>query len=300
MIESIEVEDNLFEENDNSPKDSLFNSNIPTLSASSGDDNGSKSSSEDENSSSDDEDGEKIISSGSDSETETEDKNEVLMPLLKVKWKKCIIGEHAPLVYEGPISQDAIISTKKGMANTEFFPENPNPLQCFFDCIPISFFDNVAKWTENNLKDKKVTVYEEVHIQQNKILGMIALWFIFSLVSLPSTDMYYNVSIPNILSLLSIEIRDVQNLPKILMYNQLASLVQWNDPVLIEARLHTYGRADPLYSIRPLLSIIQEAFPQAWIPSVELTVDELLLWFKGRTFVKRFMKEKTMKYGFLE
>ena len=82
---------------------------------------------------------------------------------------------------------------------------------------------------------------------------MIALWFIFGLVSLPSTDMYFNVGIANILTLLGIEIRDEKNLPKRLMYNQLALSVQWNNPVPIHERNHTDGKADPLYLIRPML-----------------------------------------------
>jgi len=226
MTGSIEVEDKASEDNDNLSNDSLFDSNIPIPLASSGDDNDSESSIEDENSLSNDEDGEKVIDSASDSETETEDEDEVLTPLIKVKWKKGVIGEHTPLVYEGPISQDTNINTKKnGIANTDFFAENPDPVQCFFAFLPISFFDNVAEWTEKKLNDKKITGYEEARIQRNEILGMIALWFIFGLVSLPSTDMYYNVGIPNILLLLNIEVRDAQNLPKILMYNQLASSV---------------------------------------------------------------------------
>ena len=45
---------------------------------------------------------------------------------------------------------------------------------------------------------------------------------------------------------------------------------------------------------------MQESFPQAWIPSVDLTIDKSLWSFKGRTFLKRFMKDKPKKYGFLE
>ena len=41
-------------------------------------------------------------------------------------------------------------------------------------------------------------------------------------------------------------------------------------------------------------------FPQAWEPPRDLTVDESLWTFKGRTFLKRFMPDKPKKYGFLE
>ena len=162
---SIEVEDESSEENDNLSNYSLFDSNIPIPSASSGDDNDSERSSEDENGLSDDDDEEEVIGSGSGSEAEIEDEDDVLTPLIKVKWKEGVIGEHNPLVYEGPISQDANINTKKtDISNTDFFPENSYPVQYFFAFLPISFFDNVAQWTEKKLKDKKVTGYEEVCI----------------------------------------------------------------------------------------------------------------------------------------
>ena len=80
------------------------------------------------------------------------------------------------------------------------------------------------------------------------------------------------------------------------MYNQLASPVQQNDHVPIRDRDHTYERAGQLYLIFPLLDQMQESFPQAWIPSVDLTIDESLWSFKGRIFPKRSMKDKPKKY----
>ena len=76
--------------------------------------------------------------------------------------------------------------------------------------------------------------------------------------------------------------------------------MQWNKPVIPSARLDKDGKADFLYLIRPLLDVMQKNFPLAWIPSVDLTVDESLWSFKGRTYLKRFMKDKPKKYGFLE
>ena len=170
-------------------------------------------------------------------------------------------------------------------------------MQCFFAFLPISYFDKVPIWTEKKLKMKESTRHEEIDIRRDNILGLIAMWFVFGLVSLPSSDMYFNVGIGNILTLLKIEVRDEQHLSKRLIYNQLASPVQWNEPLPLEERVHQDGRADPLYLIRPLLLSIQENFPRAWVPSVNLTVDESLWSFKGRTFLKRFMKDKPKKYG---
>ena len=178
--------------------------------------------------------------------------------------------------------------------------EYPDPVQCFFAFLPIGYFDKVAAWTEEKLKQKKVSGYQKLDIRRDDISGLIAKWFIFGLVSLPSSDMYFNVGIANILTLLKIVVRDEQHLLRRLMYNQLASGIQWNAPVPIEERVHPDGKADALYLIRPLLMLMQENFPKAWVPSVNLTVDESLWAFKGRTLLKRSMKDKPKKYGFLQ
>ena len=86
--------------------------------------------------------------SGSDTETEDED---ILTPSVVVKWKKGVDREHIPLSYEGPISDNATDEcVRNGMANNEFFRENPDPIQCFFAFLPVSYFDKVATWTEKN------------------------------------------------------------------------------------------------------------------------------------------------------
>ena len=127
---------------------------------------------------------------------------------------------------------------------------------------------------------------------------MIVMWFIMGLVSLPSIDLYFKMGISSIFQLLKLEIRDVQWLPKQFLFNQIHASCQWNLPVPPNERTHSDGRQDFLYLIRPLLTIMQKNFRLAWIPSVDLTVDESLWSFKGRTYLKRFMKDKPKNMDF--
>ena len=60
------------------------------------------------------------------------------------------------------------------------------------------------------------------------------------------------------------------------------------------------GKVEFLYLIRTILKLMQENFPKTWIPSVTLICDEHIWSFKGRTFLKRFMKDEPKKYRFLE
>ena len=99
-----------------------------------------------------------------------------MTPFVKVKWKKGLIGEHVPLKYEGPINQESSVEFKKnGMDNDEYFPERPDPVQCFFAFLPITFFDKVAEWTQKKLKQKKVAGFKEANIKRDDILGLIVL-----------------------------------------------------------------------------------------------------------------------------
>ena len=120
------------------------------------------------------------------------------------------------------------------------------------------------------------------------------------LVSLPSVDLYFQLGIKNLLGYVGIDRKHAVNLPGIGWYNHLAASIQWNKPVEKNLRIHRDGRMDFLYLIRPLLELMMDKFPRAWIPGTMLTVDESLWSLKGRTFLKRFMKDKPKKYGFLE
>ena len=131
-------------------------------------------------------------------------------------------------------------------------------------------------------------------------MGILVTWFIMGLIKLPSVNSYFKLGLGNLLKLLNIEKRDETNLLSQFRYNQIAGSLQWNEPVIPSARLDKDGKADFLYLIRPLLNIMQKKFPLAWILSVDLTVDESFWPFKGRTYLKRFMKDKPKKYGFLE
>ena len=112
--------------------------------------------------------------------------------------------------------------------------------------------------------------------------------------------MMYTLGIRNVLTLLHIDDDHALELPKEGRYLWLASKIQYNTPCNKEDRRNADGKMDALYLIRPLLELMQEMFPKAWIPPLTLTVDESLWAFKGMTFLKRYMPDKPHKYGFLE
>jgi len=62
------------------------------------------------------------------------------------------------------------------------------------------------------------------------------------------------------------------------------------------------GRSEPsfdrLYKLRPMLNILADAFEAAHEPSQQLSVDEAMVRYKGRSSMKQYMPKKPIKRGF--
>nr|CAI5843714.1 unnamed protein product [Callosobruchus analis] len=57
-------------------------------------------------------------------------------------------------------------------------------------------------------------------------------------------------------------------------------------------------RFDRLYKVRPLVDILNERFSSLYAPYRELSIDESMVAFKGRTTLKQYMPMKPVKRGF--
>lgn len=55
---------------------------------------------------------------------------------------------------------------------------------------------------------------------------------------------------------------------------------------------------DRLYKLRPLLTILGDAFRAAHLLSQQISVDEAMVKFKGRSSIKQYMPLKPIKRGF--
>ena len=54
---------------------------------------------------------------------------------------------------------------------------------------------------------------------------------------------------------------------------------------------------DPLHKIRPLLSATSNSFARRYRPGRDLSIDEAMVAFKGRSFMKQYMPAKPVKWG---
>ncbi|XP_064643065.1 piggyBac transposable element-derived protein 4-like [Lineus longissimus] len=54
---------------------------------------------------------------------------------------------------------------------------------------------------------------------------------------------------------------------------------------------------DPLFKVRPLLDLCISTYRRYYLPKRELSVDESMTKFKGRTFLRQYMPNKPIRYG---
>ena len=53
-----------------------------------------------------------------------------------------------------------------------------------------------------------------------------------------------------------------------------------------------------LHKIRPLLSQVQETINDRYNPGQNLAIDEAMVAYKGRSFIKQYLHNKPTKWGF--
>ena len=54
---------------------------------------------------------------------------------------------------------------------------------------------------------------------------------------------------------------------------------------------------DPLYKIRPLITLCQQNFRDRYVPGRNMSVDESMIKYKGRLYFRQYMPKKPIKYG---
>jgi hypothetical protein len=78
-------------------------------------------------------------------------------------------------------------------------------------------------------------------------------------------------------------------------FNQILRALHFND----NSTAMPYGHADfdKLHKIRPLLDAVNKSFSFAWNLGGHVSVDEGMVGFRGRSYIRQFMPAKKTKYG---
>ena len=106
---------------------------------------------------------------------------------------------------------------------------------------------------------------------------------------LPEIDSYWS----------SDEMLGVPAVAKVMTKSRFKKLCQYlhcNDNTIAVRR----GEAghDPLHKIRPVIEAVSETFARRYRPDRDLAIDEAMVGFKGRCFMKQYLPAKPVKWGF--
>ncbi|XP_039287374.1 piggyBac transposable element-derived protein 4-like [Nilaparvata lugens] len=88
----------------------------------------------------------------------------------------------------------------------------------------------------------------------------------------------------------------VSSLMPVKRFSQLLSHLHVNDNEMMPKRGDP--DYDKLYKIRPMLDILSKTFSDSYNPHECVAVDESMVKFKGRCFMKQFMRDKPIKRGY--
>ena len=171
-----------------------------------------------------------------------------------------------------------------------------SPFDYFSLMIPVGTYQWVAYQTNLYAKQKLMAsgvpddkVSEKfVPTTADEIRAYIGLLMFMNISPLPSSTMYWAEGSPTYNPWLS------QVMPRN-RFQQLAQYFHLADST--EAVPRGQPGFDPLYKVRPLISLTQDSFLMNYHPGKSITVDEAMIKFKGRCSFTQYVPAKPVKWG---
>lgn len=186
------------------------------------------------------------------------------------KWKKKNVSTDIPpyLMPEGPVAEQ--------------FINCRNYVDYFLTLVGTDTIENVV--FQSNLYGTQRN--KTLNLKTNELLAFIGINFFMGYHSLPSYKNYWS----------SAEDLGVPIVGRTMTRNrfqQILSLLHINDNTTIPA-----GNKDKIFKIRPLVNSLNNQFDSLYHGSRELSVDESMILFKGRSSLKQFNPMKPIKRGY--
>lgn len=129
----------------------------------------------------------------------------------------------------------------------------------------------------------------ELVLTVEELKAFLGLLILFGFNNLPSIRLYWSNN-PNFYNERVAKVMTMKRFLKILRYVHLA-----DNSVMPKKSDANY---DKLYKIRPLASYLSEKFKDNFNPSRNISIDESMVAFKGRSTLKQYMPLKPIKRGF--
>ena len=136
-------------------------------------------------------------------------------------------------------------------------------------------------------RDVRDTAWYDTTVDEMK--AYLAINIMMGIHVLPEIDNYWS----------SDDFLGVRGIMNVMARNRFKKLTQYfhlNNNDTAVARGET--GYDPLHKVRPLISATSNTFARRYRPGRDLSIDEAMVAFKGRSFMKQYMPAKPIKWGF--
>lgn len=166
------------------------------------------------------------------------------------------------------------------------FDKLRNPINYFKKMFTQDLFDLIVKET-NRYGDEKFAFQ---HIDQSELEGFLGATMLMSLIIVPQIEHYWShdklFGQPSIKSIFQCH-----------RYQQILGslhLIDNNSPRCDRSSSHF----DKLHKVRDMLNILKSNFNTNYTPGCQLSVDEGMIKFKGRSSMKQYIANKPIKRGY--
>ena len=170
----------------------------------------------------------------------------------------------------------------------------------FLALITVQFFSMMAKQTNLYAKQQRA---DSPHVAVGRgrpwtpttgveLFNFFGILIITSLVRLPSTPHYFS----GVKGVSSVNLPNVSSIMTLKRFQQLKRYLHLADNTK-KKPLH-HPQHDRLFQVRPLLTVLSKSFRRYYHLGSYVSVDESMIPFKGRSFMKQYIKDKPCKWGF--
>lgn len=163
-----------------------------------------------------------------------------------------------------------------------------SPLSIFSQFLPDDFLGKIID--QSNLYSQQIHQYQEMpDITLPELKAFFGILIFMGFHPLPSMKLYWSNDE-------NFHIERIARIMPLKRYLYILRHLHLNDNSKMPER--GSDKFEKLYKLRPLLNHLKETFPKLYTPSRNLSIDESMIGYKGRSSMKQYMPMKPTKRGF--
>jgi len=234
-----------------------------------------------------------LPSEADDSESEDGDAHDIDADgVSNLEWGAFADGEYEP---------EARSTAEAGVKGIPFDGDEWEPSDYLFALLPWAWWVNASKQTNRYAtqeRERRGVGHNGVRgrpwtpTTPEEICGYVGVLLVMALVPLPSVEYFFTDK----LGLQFVILPKLTHIMSLMRFQQIKRFFHLADNQDRHPRDHP--RYDRLFHVRPMLDTVTKTFKKFYRLGWCVAVDESMVPFKGRSFMKQYIKDKPCKWGF--